>query len=178
MTSSNGLECEFNNQAEQEYLFLLLNKQMDVLEWGSGLSTLAIAKRVNSITSVEHDRKYYKSTFDLTHELDNVSLWLVEQNNEPTADYTDGTYEDFQDYILFPASLNKKYDLIFIDGRARVDCAREALMLLKNNGIIVIHDIFHPDDKYRRLEYDCVTDFLKYTGGAFALHSFTHLSTL
>ena len=47
-----SIECFFNTKGEEDFLFSFLNKDMNVLEWGSGASTIAISKRVKSITSL------------------------------------------------------------------------------------------------------------------------------
>jgi sialidase-1 len=57
--------------------------------------------------------------------------------------------------------LNKgKFDLIFIDGRARVECAKVAVELLNPNGVILIHDYRNPNPACRRYEYEEVEQFL------------------
>ena len=162
------VECFFNTKGEEDYLFSFLNKDMDVLEWGSGSSTIAIAKRVKSIISIEHDFKYYRQ---FKTDLPNIKVQFVERN-KPEKNGHDGTYEDYKDYIGYPKSLNKKFDLIFIDGRARVECAKLAVGLLKPNGIIMIHDYRNPNPKCDRLEYREVEKFLDIQGFEYALYSF------
>lgn len=51
----------------------------------------------------------------------------------------EGTYSDFEDYINFPDKY-KYFDFILIDGRARKDCLIKAYEILKENGIVVLHD--------------------------------------
>src|ERR1035437_351058 len=134
-----GLTGMFNCKDEELFLFSLCKPHMNVLEWGSGLSTLAMAPLVNTITSIEHHFGWYAEMKEKIPK--NVSLHFALPNNIEYQD--DGTYEDFKDYIEFPAILNTKFDLIFIDGRARMECAQAAIPLLAENGVIVIHDIFH-----------------------------------
>lgn len=163
----------FHNKEEENFLFSQLKKEMDILEWGSGLSTLAISPLVNSIVSIEYNQKWFdemeKRIFSLKTK-NNILLHHIPANN-PNYE-GDGTYEEFKDYILYPEYIKRKFDVIFIDGRARIECAKMACSLLKKHGIIVIHDIFHPVHKWRRYEYDAVLEFLEHTGGVFTMHSF------
>lgn len=170
------LEMYVNNKGEEDFLFEHLSKDMDVLEWGSGRSTLAIAKRVRSLVSIEHYHGYYIATKKLLNQnkITNVQLLFLPANNQPVGE-SDGSYEDFTDYIN--AVNDKRFDLIFVDGRARVACARKALELLRNhsNGLIFIHDYRHPKEIYRRPEYEVVETFLTPIKKVFAMQSF-HVS--
>ena len=49
-------------------------------------------------------------------------------------------WHEYINYINFPTTLNKTYDVILIDGRARPNCAFIALSLLKKDGVVVVHD--------------------------------------
>ena len=66
-------------------------------------------------------------------------------------------YEDWESYIEFPRILNKKFDVILIDGRARPECAIEAKRHIKKDGVVIIHDFY---DKYRP-HYKTVLDHYK-----------------
>ena len=54
----------------------------------------------------------------------------------------DGDYEEFKDYVEYPKSLNRQFDVVWVDGRARVACAFSVIRnnLLKPNGVVIIHD--------------------------------------
>lgn len=163
-----GMKTMFHNKNEEDFLFGLCKPHMTVLEWGSGLSTLAIAPLVKSVVSIE---SHFKWAVEMKAKIPkNVDLHYIEPNNPDYQD--DGTYEDFKDYIEFPKTLGTKFDLIFIDGRARMECAKLSPELLAPNGVIVIHDIFHPDHKWKRYEYDIALQWLEHTGGIFTMHSF------
>ena len=45
-----------------------------------------------------------------------------------------------EDYSKFPLSLNTMFDIIFVDGSDREKCINTALKIIKNNGIIIVHD--------------------------------------
>lgn len=158
----------FNNKAEEEFLFSHLNNEMSVLEWGSGGSTVAIANRVKEIYSVEHDVNWYRKMLRVIPK--NVNYYFIKQNKDSKGD---GTFEEYKDYINIAKSFDKNFDLIFIDGRARVECAKVAVNLLKPEGLILIHDIFNPNPTCDRPEYYEVLNFLEVINGEYALYKFT-----
>ena len=60
-----------------------------------------------------------------------------------------GTKAQLKDYV---EAINKfgKFDKILIDGRARVDCAKQALKHLKDGGIVFVHD-FWKRKRYKKI---------------------------
>lgn len=181
MNIGNDLEIMFNNMAEVEFLRKHLRMCDTVLEWGSGGSTLEIAKHVKQLYSIEHDQKWYDKVSKLLP--DNASMFHVQRNKEEASGH-DGTFDDYKDYILYPRFFvtypfgvqklpsTVNYDVIFIDGRARVECAKEAIKILKPGGIILIHDYRNPTKQYRRYEYEVVEEFLDVIDGEYALWAF------
>lgn len=113
-----------------------LNKQMSVLEFGSGQSTLFFASRVAHVVSIEHDLEWKNL---LTSKLpDNVELiWVqLERNGE---------------YCRSGLSTKKLFDIIVIDGRDRVNCTLNSISILNDNGVIIL------DDSERVEYYDIFT---------------------
>lgn len=43
-------------------------------------------------------------------------------------------------YSKFSSNLNKKFDVIIVDGRDRVNCVKNAIKNLKESGVIVLDD--------------------------------------
>lgn len=162
-----------NNQDETDYFLSFLKSDMRVLEFGSGSSTASISERVKEVVSIEHNKQWYEKVKETIGK--NVNLVYVAQNREPLPSYDDGTYEDFKDYILSPLKIaaKEKFDLVFVDGRARVECCRYAAnYYLKEDGVIILHDYNHPEDKWKRFEYDKVLDFLEPIGQVFTMGVF------
>ena len=76
-----------------------------VFEFGAGSSTLWLAERVESVTSVEHDPTWERM---LRQRLpSNVELTLAERDR-------------------YPDLLDDRYDVVFVDGIRRVDCCTRA----------------------------------------------------
>ena len=102
-----------------------LTNSMDIFEYGSGNSTLWYSKKVKSVTSVEHDSEWYEKIKNSMP--DNVTIY-----------HENLVYNEA--YCHFSSTLNKHFDVIIIDGRDRVNCIKNVLNSLKENGIIVLDD--------------------------------------
>ena len=55
--------------------------------------------------------------------------------------------ENFRIYANFPNKLNKKFDVVLVDGRARKWCALEVIPYLKKDSIVFIHDFWMRADR-------------------------------
>ena len=155
---------------EVEFLLKYCNKSTDLLEYGSGGSTLLLQNHVSSLVSVEHDPIWYNKILENKLK-DNVDYYLVEPNNKNwelqfNKDQTkntkgdDGSFEDFFLYCIFPTSLSRLYNTVLIDGRARLACSYVASNLLKDDGVILIHD-FGQKCYHKILEYRTYYDPVK-----------------
>ena len=56
-----------------------------------------------------------------------------------------------------------KYDFVFIDGRARGDCAFKALQYIHDDSLVFIHDFWGREEYHAVLEYYDVVDSVKDT---------------
>ena len=57
--------------------------------------------------------------------------------------WTEGTYNQFAEYIEKPRQYNRTFDLVIVDGRARVAAAESVLtnhLLRDNSSVVVVHD--------------------------------------
>ena len=129
----------YTTKAEKEFFLSHLNKDQKVLEWGSGSSTKEISSRVNSVLSIEHDLVWFnkvKETLPDNSKL--VHIPTKYQHNHLI--HGDGTYDNFEDYVNYPLLENNEYDVIFIDGRCRVECASICKLITHEKSIVFIHD--------------------------------------
>lgn len=143
----------FTNKSEKDFLFSHLNQEQKVLEYGSGESTIEISKEVKSVLSIEHQKEWYEKILQKISS--NVNLILKEPNLPYKEGGHCGTYEEFRDYVEYPLN-HGPFDLIFIDGRARVSCASICKKISHDNTIIFIHDF----DLKNRKEYEPILDYL------------------
>ena len=116
-----------------------------ILEWGSGLTTQMLAQHASQLPdfeillTIDSNAPYQESVFAVRERpafLQTVALDLTgPQSLAPELPYS-----------TYPLGLGRKFDLIFIDGRRRMECAFVAALLCHDKTVIVVHD-------YRRLRY-------------------------
>lgn len=133
--------------AEFKKLFLELGKKhLDVLEWGAGYSTKYFPDFLvkNGITftweAIEADVRWYIEIIKLDL-LPEVRVHLFDEEIFRVDDRRIVERKfDMNEYVLFPRRLGKKYDVIIVDGMKRARCLKEAVRLLKDGGIVILHD--------------------------------------
>jgi len=122
-----------------DWLKINLNQSWEILEFGSGTSTLFFADRVTSVCSVEHD----------SHWEAQVQLRIKEKSikNIELYNYSDA-------FKFLEDNPEKVYDLILIDGVERIQSFECAVNHLKRGGFIIL-------DNAERFEYNLIHDRLK-----------------
>jgi hypothetical protein len=121
-----------------------------VFEYGSGASTVWLARRAGSVTSVEHHQQFANLMSDLLEPVENATL-LVRPAVPSAAPSIPSAKEGYgeQDFTAYVSALDEiggEYDLIVIDGRAREECLRRAVPRLAADGLVVF-------DNTRRRRY-------------------------
>lgn len=125
-----------------------LNNTMDIFEYGSGNSTLWYAKKVNTVTSVEHDSDWFEKVKENMPNNVNIYHKKLIYNGE---------------YSKLSNILEKKFDIVIVDGRDRVNCMKNAINALKEQGVIVLDDSerdyykdgikFLQDQEFKRIDF-------------------------
>lgn len=110
----------------------------NVFEYGSGNSSLWWTKFSSNTFSVEHDQSWFKTVNQTKTQ--NLNIYLEELNSE--------------EYINKSNLLNTKFEIIVVDGRRRVECAKRSINALTDNGILIL-------DNSNREEYKEIFDFYK-----------------
>jgi predicted O-methyltransferase YrrM len=120
-----------------EFLEGYLKPTDQMLEFGSGRSTLWFAGRVQHITSVEHNPAWHRqiSSKIAEKEYSNISYFLHPRQADAIA-------SGQSDYVLVtksipPASL----DVVLVDGIFRAQCVLHSLPLIVAGGILVIDNV-------------------------------------
>jgi hypothetical protein len=108
-----------------------LDKNIDILEFGSGNSTLFFAERVHNIVSIEHNVFYYNK------------ILLKKPNNVEMKNVSDSTSEDY----LKQLPHNSKFDIIIIDGLYRNECLINSINYIAEPGVIILDDSERSDYK-------------------------------
>lgn len=134
-----------------------LSKDMRVLEYGSGGSTLFFCQRVKELVSIEHDAKWFELVENRVRNKNslNTKLFLVlptkSKASHPVryASVTRGRDKnlDYYDYVsTIDQFIDEYFDVIVIDGRARTYCLKHSVNKLRSGGLLVF-------DNADRVEY-------------------------
>ncbi|HEY6192862.1 MAG TPA: methyltransferase domain-containing protein [Bacteroidota bacterium] len=123
----------------------LFYRPIKALEWGSGNSTAYFPKYLpagSHWTSIEHNINWANKVKALVSRLGvaNIQIHHVPNSDGWSEGLGDGTIETFREYVLFPETLQEKFQLILVDGRSRAECMQVGWMLLESPGIMILHD--------------------------------------
>ncbi|HYK75915.1 MAG TPA: FkbM family methyltransferase [Daejeonella sp.] len=119
-----------------------LQSEHQVFEFGAGNSTFFYAKKAAKVISVEHDQAWFDKISGQRPANSEIIFCEVE---------TDGKYAGM------PVSLNEKFHVIIVDGRDRVNCCKQAISALTDDGVVIL------DDSEREF-YNPGIEFLKAQG--------------
>jgi predicted O-methyltransferase YrrM len=115
-----------------------LRSKSVVLEFGSGASTVWLDSRCAKLVSVDNDTRWHQQIKE--HTLQNTTMLLLPRSYDLICD-------------VFP---DKYFNLILIDGRDRVLCAKKAERVIKRGGLIVLDNSERP--KYAEI-FELYKDF-------------------
>lgn len=99
-----------------------IKPDMVVFEYGSGYSTLWWSQRVARVTSCEHSPKWHD---------------LLKARMPANVDYIFCPLDTDGAYCRVVAPFKSEFDCIVIDGRDRVNCAKQCLGALKEDGVVI-----------------------------------------
>jgi len=139
----NGNEIPWFTYSAIHFLTPRLTKDLSVFEYGSGNSTIWFSKYCKTIVSTEHNENWYNMMKPKFDNFLNINYILKDTQNA-----------DYQKEIL---NYSNEFEIIIIDGRERVDCAKNSLLALKENGVVIW-------DNSDRDEYKEGYDFLLNNG--------------
>lgn len=116
-----------------------LKPTMRVFEYGSGNSTKWWSQQVKSVVACEHDKTWYD---------------LLKADLPENTEYIFCELEYDGAYCRTAQTYPNQFDLLVIDGRDRVNCARNCLPALKPDGVILWDN---SDRDYYQEGYDFLT---------------------
>lgn len=108
-----------------DFLASRLRPDMEVFEYGSGNSTLWWAARVAKVVSCEHDQEWFSR---------------MASRMPGNVDYRQADLEPAGDYARAILHGGQKFDVVLIDGRNRIECAKNAVKAIQANGVIIWDD--------------------------------------
>ena len=125
-------------------------QRVRVFEYGSGASTLWLAKRADEVHSVEHHREFGEHLATTLSAYPNIEFRIVPpvpSDSPRIGSQKEGNAGlDFADYVAAIEDVPGDFSLIVIDGRAREACLERAAKRLEPGGVIVF-------DNSRRRRY-------------------------
>lgn len=133
-----------------EALSQIVGPGMDVFEWGSGGSTLWLARRARRVVTVDHSAEWHRKVSEAAQEHSlPVEALLRPAVPSPGCDHSGGHNWAMPgcDFSAYVAAISGLYDFILVDGRARNMCFQAALGHLRPGGYLVLHDAER--DRYR-----------------------------
>jgi len=143
-----GRPLPWYTYASIHFLGPRIKADMSVFEFGCGNSTRWWAARAKSVDAVEHSPVWAVRMQEATP--DHINIRFVELS-------TDG------DYCRAAKALSKRFDVIVIDGRDRVNCAYNSLEALSGRGVVVWDNANRPryaeglqflqDNGFKRIDF-------------------------
>jgi hypothetical protein len=134
------------------------------LEWGAGGSTMNFPRYVRKSFSIDHNCEWveYMRTRQNASEHDYSNLDMICEG-VPVGTNGWGTLSPFEhgDYATFRPYVDRvetlgvpAFDIVFVDGRARMACALKALEFMHNESLLFMHDFYT-----RNMQYAGVLDY-------------------
>lgn len=129
-----------------DFLDKYCQPSLKVLEFGSGASTLFFSRKGCQVFSIEHNKDWFLMMKEMIEKnrIYNVSLELFEPTISDSSlkivSSKDSNYlgRDYSNYVNSVKSFEDNFfDLIIIDGRARVACFESSISKLKDGGYLV-----------------------------------------
>jgi hypothetical protein len=109
-----------------------------VFEYGGGGSTLWLEDLGAVVTVIEHDELWYRQL----EEAVKPGTRLIHRGPSPTGRVSSyvapGFFDDYAAAIN--DERNESLDLVIVDGRARVDCVRNAMPKVRRDGFLLLDD--------------------------------------
>lgn len=133
--------------AEVVDAFLAGRRTARVFEWGSGASTLWLARRSASVVAVEHDATWADEVRRLLPDGAPVDLRVAPASpavgapGEIRSGKEGASGLDFRAYVEVIDGVGGSFDLIVVDGRAREACLARALPHLADDGLLVLDNV-------------------------------------
>ncbi len=142
-----------------------------VFEWGSGGSTLFFSQRVASVVSVEHDAQWYAHVkTELAKRGVSNCEYILKQaatGYQPERDLENADF--FQDYVgAIDGFADGSFDLVIVDGSARVACAKRALSKLRKGGYLLLDN---SDRAFYGEVYQMLADYQRFNFNGIVPHT-------
>lgn len=115
-----------------DFLTTRLSKNFDLLEFGSGYSTLFYSPRVKNVTAIESDQYWYEN-LKAKIKSGNINIELF--------------FKTGSDYWTVLGELGKRFHVIVVDGDERFQSAKAAINYLYPEGVLILDNSLRPEYK-------------------------------
>jgi tRNA A58 N-methylase Trm61 len=139
---SNGYEIPWFTYPSVAFLDKRVQKGLKIFEYGSGASSIYFQKKGAELYSVEYDQTWYEK----------LKQSIIEPNKIYFVAYSEKSAEAYINAIDTPGI---QFDVVVIDGRARVECCRKAVDSLNASGVLIL------DDSERKRYAECFSIMTK-----------------
>lgn len=129
----------------------MVTPTMRVFEFGAGGSTVFFAKRAAQVVSVEHDAGWQRLVQEELADRSNVEYLLAEPEPRVPGDAPDALSRNYPDhhFTTYTRSIDRfddgSFDIVLVDGRARVASARHSYAKVRPGGWLVLDNSERPD---------------------------------
>jgi len=113
---------------------------MEILEWGAGGSTVYFSSFLEKLgvkcrwVAVEYSRKWAGAVRAAVGPAVHIELFDVGNDEQAQR------YMEMDSFVSYPATLGRRFHFILVDGRKRRRCLLEALKLVREDGVVYLHD--------------------------------------
>ncbi len=139
------------NYSVIQFLHDSINPNMKVLEFGAGGSSIFFLNRSVNLFSIEHERAWIhevKKRVSSSHSAKWSPCLVLSKDKDKSVPNVD-------DYLAPLQKIsNASLDLVFVDGRHRVESIKRSMNLLKDGGVMILDNSDRPHyrDAYKFLE--------------------------
>ncbi|HXH98623.1 MAG TPA: hypothetical protein VNI52_00010 [Sphingobacteriaceae bacterium] len=125
----NGAPIPWVTYSFIDFIKTRINSTHLIFEFGSGNSTYFYAKHASKVVSVEHDK-----------------LWMekIDQQKPKNSELVFCELTIDGKYCRMPQHYSEKFHLIIVDGRDRVNCCKQCLPALMDDGVVILDDSERP----------------------------------
>lgn len=147
-STAEELETPWWNRRAIRYLSGHLRPGARAFEWGSGGSTVWLARRGVSVTSIEHDPEWVEKVIDRCPTADvrcvpgtTQGKLRAEPQHRNAFKLEDKGQYFFDDYVAAIDSFGEdSLDIVIVDGMCRIECVRQGTPKVKPGGVLVVDD--------------------------------------
>lgn len=147
------LETPNMSGLEAETVEKYCTQDSEVLEFGSGFSTLHLSKKCKHLVSVEHSNEWYARTAGLASLLNIQNVTLVHSFQYDLRDGDSRSFKSSEErnysyhnvMQLMDDHKHRKFDVVSIDGLCRANCAKSILPNLHDDSVVIFSDFWRPD---------------------------------